>query len=353
VKKASLAFLERLMNTPSPSGFEQPVQRIVRDEAAKLADEVRTDLHGNVIAVKNPSGTPRVMLAGHCDQIGLMIQHITDEGYLKFAQIGGVDPTVLAGQRVIVHSEHGPVPGIIGRKPVHVMKPEERGGKIELTDLYIDLGVCGKKAAAKLVEVGDPVTFELGMQSLAGDLRFAAGFDDKVGVFVAMEVLRLLQKEDVACAIYSVSTVQEEVGLRGAQTSAFGIAPLVGIAIDVTHASDCAGVDPGQCGEIKMGSGPAIGRGPNINPVVGRMLIDTARKEKIPYQVEPCPRSTGTDANAIQVSRAGVAAGLISIPNRYMHTPVEVISLSDLENAARLIAAMLRTIDETTDFTPV
>ncbi len=353
MKKDALGFLQALIASPSPSGFEQPAQRVVRERAARFADEVRSDLHGNVIAVKNPGGSPRVMLAGHCDQVGLMVQYITDTGYLKFAAIGGIDGPVLAGARVVVHTRKGPLPGVIGRKAIHLMTPEERQkGKADLEDMFVDIGARDKKAAEKLVEVGDCMTFALVMDRLGDDLAAAAGFDDKVGSFVAMEVLRLCDKRQLSCALYCVSTVQEELGLRGAQTSAYGIDPLVGIAIDVTHATDCPGVDSGKCGEIKLGGGPAIARGPNINPHVGELLVSTAKAHKLPFQVEPCPRGTGTDANAIQVTRSGVAAGLVSIPNRYMHTPVEVISLSDLENAAVLLAETVCQIDDRLDFTP-
>jgi len=354
VKKTSVDFLRALIEAPSPSGFEQPAQRVVRQRVEELSDELRTDVHGNVIAVKNPGGSPRVMLAGHCDQVGMMIQHITDDGYLKFASIGGIDATVLAGAQVVVYGEKGAVPGVVGRKPVHLMKPEERdNAKISIDSLFIDIGAKDKKAAQKLVQIGDCATYKLGMVDLEGDLRVSPGFDDKVGAFVVMEALRLLKGKNIDCALYCVSTVQEEIGLRGASTSAFGIDPLVGIAVDVTHATDYADVDGSRTGVINMGEGPAIARGPNINPRVGQLLLDTAKDKKIPYQVEPEPRGTGTDANAIQVTRAGVAAGLVSIPNRYMHTPVEVVHLGDLEHAAELLAEAVTRIDDKLDFVPL
>ena len=341
------------MAAPSPSGFEQPAQRVVRERMGAWAEEVRTDVHGNVIAVKNPGGSPRVMLAGHCDQIGFMVQHITDEGFLKFAVIGGVDGPVLAGAQVVVHTVTGPVPGVIGRKPIHLMKPEERDkAKCDVTEMFIDIGAKDKKQAQEMTQVGDAATFALGMRDLGNDRVVGAGFDDKVGAFVVMEVLRLLKKRKVACALFCVSTVQEEVGLRGASTSAFGIDPQVGIAVDVTHASDYPGVDCAVCGDIKLGAGPAVARGPNINPVVGDLLLTTAREGKLPHQVEPCPRGTGTDANAMQITRSGVAIGLVSIPNRYMHTPVEVVSLGDLMTAVKLLAEVVAQIDESMDFTP-
>jgi endoglucanase len=354
MKKDALAFLEQLLEAPSPSGFEQPAQRVVRARMEGVADEVRTDVHGNVIAVKNPTGSPRVMLAGHCDQVGLMIQHITAEGYLKFATIGGIEGTILAGASVIVYGPHGPVRGVIGRKPIHLLTAEERDkARTDIDSLFIDIGAKDKKAAEKHVQIGDCATFELGMKHLGKDLVVAPGFDDKVGAFVVMEVLRALKNKKLSCALYSVSTVQEEVGLRGAHTSAFGIDPLVGIAVDVTHATDYPGIDGSKTGEIKIGAGPAIARGPNINPVVGELLLEVARSEKIPYQVEPAPRGTGTDANAIQLTRSGVAAGLVSIPNRYMHTAVEVVSLEDLDHAVALLAETVARIGPDMHFTPL
>ena len=354
MRKDFLHLLEKLMSAPSPSGFEQPAQRVVRDYIAPYADEVQTDVHGNVIAILNPEGFPRVMLAGHCDQIGLMVQSITDEGFLNFASIGGIDAAVVPGLKVYVHCSSGEViTGVIGRKAIHLMSAEERSKpQLELRNFWIDIAAKDKKEAEKLVEIGDPVTFELGLERMSNDLAVAAGFDDKVGSFVVMEALRLLADKKPACAVYAVSTVQEEIGLRGARTSAYGIDPQVGIAVDVTHATDYPNADKSH-GECKLSGGPVIARGANINPVLGKMLIDVAKAKKIPYQIEPAPGGTGTDANAMQISRAGVATGLVSIPNRYMHTPVEVVSLKDLENAAKLPAETLLKIDAKSDFTPM
>lgn len=354
MRPESLSFLQSLLEAPSPSGFEQPVQQVVRSYAQQWTDEMRTDVHGNVIAAKNPDATPRVMLAGHCDQIGLMVQHITDEGFLNFSAIGGVDVALLPGARVYIHAAGGPVLGVIGRKAIHLMEPEERKKpEIKIRKLWIDIGAADKEAAQKLVEVGDPITFELGMQRLSGDLVAGAGFDDKVGAFVVIEALRLLQDRSLDCALFSVSTVQEELGLRGARTSCFGIEPHIGIAVDLTHASDYPEAEKAVTGEIKLGQGPTIARGANINPVLHRLLVETAQDNDIPYQPEPAPKATGTDANVIQISRTGVAAALISIPNRYMHTPVEVVSLGDLENAAILLAETVARVDDQIDFTPI
>lgn len=349
----SFKFLKAMEETASVSGFEQPVGRIIRARMKPFAHDITTDVHGNTIVVRNPKGNPRVMLAGHYDQIGLMVRWVSDEGFIYFAPVGGIDPTVLPGTRVTIHSRKGPVEGVIGRKPIHLMKQEERGqAKIEIQDLWIDIGASNKEAALKQVAIADPVTYQLGLEMLGDDLITSPGLDDKVGAYVVMEALRLASKMTLKCALYSVATVQEELGLRGARTSCYGIDPLVGIAVDVTHASDNPGADKKICGEVTLGKGPVIDLGPNINPVLGELLIQTAKSKKIPYQVCAAPGATGTDANAMQISRSGVAAGLISIPNRYMHTQVEVVSLSDLDNSARLIAETVARIDAKTDFTP-
>ena len=353
MRKASRKFFDDLIKTPSPSGYEYPVQAVVRKYAESFADEVHTDVHGSVIAVKNPDAPVRVMLAGHCDQIGMLIQYVEDSGMLRCAAIGGVDPTVIIASVVTVHTASGPINGVIGRKPIHLLSAEQRKNeKHDVEGLWIDIGVKDKKAAEKLVEIGDPVTFPLRSLPLQGDLIAATGCDDKVGVYAVMEALRRLAKADLKCAVYAVSTVQEELGLRGARTSAFGIDPHVGIAVDVTHATDYPGVDPKRVGEVKLGKGPAVARGGNINPVLREIIVKAAKEKKIAFQTEPAPRATGTDANAIQINRAGVAAALISVPNRYMHSSVEVISLADLENVAKLVAETVLRIDETCDFTP-
>lgn len=351
--KDHYAFLHDMLETPSVSGFEQPVGRIIRERMGGIADSVDTDIHGNTIAALNRSGEPRVMLAGHCDQIGLMVHHITDDGFLMFQAVGGIDATVLPGSRVTVHGRGGPIEGIIGRKPIHLMKPEERNqAKIELTELWIDIGAKNKSQALKSVAIADPVTYRLGVLRMGEDLVVSPGLDDKVGAFVVMEALRRLAKKRPKCAVFAVATVQEEIGLRGARTSCYGLDPLVGIAVDVTHASDNPGVDKKSAGDIVLGKGPVLDRGANINPVLWELMRTTAEKKGIPHQIAAAPGATGTDANAIQVSRGSVAAGLVGIPNRYMHTQVETCALADLENAAELIAETLLKIDAKTSFIP-
>ena len=259
---------------------------------------------------------------------------------------------MVPGSRVVVHTKHGPVDGVIGRKPVHVLKPEERGAKTELREMWVDIGVKNKKEAQQVARVGDPVTFRLEMVHLGQDMVTCPGFDNKCGTFIVMEALRLCSVKNIKCSLFAVSTVQEEVGLRGAKTSCFGIDPQVGIAVDVTHATDYPDIDKRVNGDIKVGSGPTISVGPNINPPLEAMLVSTAKAKRIAHQMEAAPSATGTDANAIQLTRAGVATALIGIPNRYMHTQVEVVSLSDLQAAARLIAETVAKIDRRTNFIP-
>ncbi len=335
-------FLRRLLETPSPSGFEQPIQQVVRDWARPFADEVTTDRHGNVFAARfpegRPAGAPRIKLAGHCDQIALMVQHIDAEGFLYIQPIGGWDMQVLLGQHLTVWTKSGPVSGVVARRAIHLLQPDERKKVPEFQDVWVDIGAKNKEEAEEIVRHGDPVTFALGYRPLRNGLAASPAMDDKVGLWVCMEAVRLLHGRSLEAAVYGVSTVAEEIGLRGATTAAYAVDPTVGIAVDVTHATDTPGNDKKTQGEIKCGAGPVVFRGPNISPRVFDLLDEIAKAHSIPIQVRGVPRATGTDANAIQISRSGVACGLIGIPNRYMHSPVEVVHLDDLANAAKLLA---------------
>lgn len=350
----SKAFLHNLLTTPSPTGAEQPIQRIVRDRMKKYADKIETDLHGNVIAILNPKASRRVMLAGHCDQIALMVRHITSEGFLYVSSLGGIDVGVLPGSRVTVYTEKGAIPGVIGRKPIHAQSSEERDkSKNDIEKIWIDIGAKNKKEAEKKVKIGDTATFHLSVLELGNQLFTAPGLDDKVGLFVAMEALRVCSAKKLSVGLYAVSTVQEEVGLRGAATSAYGIHPEVGIAIDVTHASDNPGNENSKATPCALGSGPTIASGPNVNPVVEKMLKDSAKKTGTPFQLAPSTRPLGNDANSIQVARGGVAAAALGIPNRYMHTQAEVCSYQDLEYAIKILAHFIGSISAKTDFRPM
>ena len=357
MNKESRKFLEDLLSVPSPSGFEEEIQKVVKQRMKKHCESVEIDVHGNLIASANTKGKVRVMLAGHCDQIGFMVTHIADSGYLYFRPIGGIDPTVLPGLRVQIHADKGIVHGVIGHPPVHLVSQTDRGKKIAMSKLWIDIGAASGDEVKKQISVGDAITYVNGAQPIGKHAINAPGCDDRVGLFVVMEAMRLFNamlKDKKSCpvALFSVSTVQEEIGLRGARTSCYGIDPLVGIAVDVTHASDNPGADAKQIGTIKLGDGPTISKGANINPVIRKLLEKTAQKKKIKYQPIGSPGATGTDANAMQITRSGVAAALIGLPNRYMHTPVEVVDLRDLEAAAKLIAETVMQITQKTSFIP-
>ncbi len=345
-------FFQNILETPSPSGYEQPVQDLVRDYVSGFADEVRTDLHGNVIACCNPGAPLRVMFAGHADQIGLLVTHIDEEGYIYTNTIGGWDPQQLIGQRMTIYTSQGAVPAVIARKPIHLLDEDERKQVVKAKDLWLDIGAKSQAEAAELVRIGDPVTLALGYQEMLNDLANSPGMDDKTGLWVCLEALRRAQQQGLEVALYAVATVQEEVGLRGATTSAYGVDPQVGIAVDVTHATDCPTIEKNQEGDIRLGGGPVIYRGPNMNPQVVERLREASTTAEIPCQWGAIGRGTGTDANAIQLSRAGVAAGLVSVPNRYMHSAVEMVSLKDLDACADLLANFATHITADADFTP-
>lgn len=351
--KESKDFLVKLLETPSPTGFEQKIQRVVKERMKKYADSIELDLHGNLMVAINPGAKRRVMLAGHCDQIGLMVKHIDKDGFVYFAALGGIDSGVLPGTHVVIYGEKQTVHGVIGRKPIHSQSVDERAKMpLDLDGMWADIGAKNKKEAEKKINIGDCATFKLDVTFLGSDLICAPGLDDKVGLFIAMEALRLCVGSKLSVGLYAVSTVQEEVGLRGARTSAYSVDPEVGIAIDVTFATDNPGNTNTKATPCKLGAGPAICRGPNINPVVEQMLVASAKKAKIPYQPAPAPSLLGNDANSIQVSRAGVAAASLGIPNRYMHTQAEICSLADLENSAKLLAAFIKSINKQSDFRP-
>lgn len=350
----SKEFLYKMLETPSPSGFENEIQRICKEYMASSVDEVYKDVHGNQFYILNKESDFRVMLCGHVDEIGLMVNSIDENGYIRAVAIGGVDPGVLPGQRIIVHTATENVYGVIGRKPIHLTQEKERKKPFELHELWIDIGAKDKEEAESLVSVADPITLDVPVRELKNDLITARGLDDKIGAFVCLEVMRTLakRKENLKVGVWCVTTVQEEIGLRGAVTSAYTCAPKTAIAVDVGWATDHPGLDKTKVAEIKLGNGPILDKGPNINPVVFEGLKNIAEKFEIPYQVMPAPKATGTDANVIQLSRSGVATGLVGIPNRYMHTPVEIVSLVDFENAVRLISEWIFSLSEDTCFIP-
>jgi endoglucanase len=356
MEKASMNFLEQLLAIPSPSGFEEEAVRAWSKYAGKYADKVEKDVHGNAMAVLNEKGGPKVMLAGHIDEIGFMITYINDDGFLYFGQVGGHDRQIIQGMRVRIYTAKGPVFGLLGKKPVHLMRGDDSKKVPDMEDLWIDIGARNGKEAKKLIAIGDPLILDMEFMKMRNGFAVARGFDDRIGAFVAVEAMRILadSRPKPVAAVYAVATVQEEIGLRGAITSTFHIDPQVGVAIDVTHATDYPGASgcKSRVGDIKLGKGPVITRGPNINPKVYDRLVGAAKKKKIAVQIEAATGGTGTDANVMQVSKSGVATGLVSIPNRYMHTPCEMVSLDDVENAAKLLAAFIQDIGPRAGFIP-
>jgi putative aminopeptidase FrvX len=355
MRPKSFEFLKALAEAPSPSGYEQPAQRVFRDYIRGCVDEVRTDVLGNTFGyIRGSKAKPVVMLSGHCDEIGFMVTYIDENGFAFFSPIGGVDTQLLPGKRVWVHTAKGPRAGVMGRKAIHLIEPKDREKVVQIHNLFIDFGAKDKKEAESLVKIGDPITFAVGLERLQGDRVVSRGFDDKMGSFVVGEVLRRIweRKEGPRCSVYGVSTVQEEIGLRGATTSAYQVQPDVGIAVEVGHASDYPEVDKKRVGEYKLGAGPIIARGANINPEVFSLLQKAAKRGKIPIQILGAPRATGTDANVIQLSRKGVATGLVSVPLRYMHTPAEVLSLKDLEATCDLLVEFVYLLKENMSFIP-
>ena len=345
-------FLKNILETPSPSGYEAPVQQIVRDYIKDVADEVHTDLHGNVIMVKNPDAPVRLMFAGHADQIGFLVTHIDDQGFIYVQSIGGWDAQVLLGQRMTLWTSDGPVEGAIARKPIHLLTEEERKQVPKIKDLWLDIGASDKEDAESRVRIGDPVTPKLGVQTMINNIAYSPAMDNKTGVWVCVEGFRRACEQNVECGVYCVSTVQEEIGLRGAKTSAYGIDPHVGIAVDVTHATDCPTIDKKQEGDIALGQGPVVYRGPNMNPNVVDRLCKVAADKELDYQLAASGRAQPNDSNVMQTTRSGVATGLVSVPNRYMHSPVEMVSLDDCDRAADLLALFAVSLKEDDDFTP-
>ena len=354
MEATALEFFRQAIQTPSPSGYEEPIQRLIGDYIRPHAGEVRTDVHGNLIASTGDAGGPRLMYAGHCDQIGMLVSHVDENGFVYAQTIGGWDPQQLIGQSMTVWTQNGPVAAVISRKPIHLLSPEERKQVVQLEQMWIDIGAKDEAEARDRVRIGDPITLDLRYHELLGEIVSGPGMDNKTGMWTVMEALRRVsaQADALTCHLHSVSTVQEEIGLRGAKTAAGSINPSVAIAVDVTHASDCPTIDKQQQGNIALGAGPVIFRGPNINPKVAARLIELAEANSIPYQLAAIGRAAPNDSNPLQIHGGGVATGLVAIPNRYMHSAVEAISLRDIDAVAELLALFARHLSRSDSFVP-
>ena len=345
-------FLRDLLLTPGTSGGEQVVQDVIRSFAAAFAAEVSTDVHGNVLATVNPGGSPTILLDAHCDQIGLIVRHIDATGFIRVNPVGGWDMQILLGQRMIVHAATGSIPGVIARKPIHLLDPDERKVVPKLKELWVDIGSLSELETRSLVRIGDFITPEPCLRELRNGRISGVAMDDRTGIWVIMNALKKIARGKPTARVVAVSAVQEEIGLRGATTSSYNIRPDVAIAVDVTHATDCPGIDQNEFGRIEIGKGPVIVRGANANPRVFDLLMARAQEKSIPVQINALGYPAGNDGAAIQISRGGCATGLVTIPNRYMHSPVELVAESDLEHAANLIAAFCLAVESTTSFVP-
>ena len=352
---STLGFLKKLLDTAGPSGFEQAPARVWRAEVEGFADEVSADVHGNSVGAVNPKGKPRLMLAGHIDEIGLQITHIDDDGFLYFSGIGGWDSQVLVGQRVLLIGRGGPVRGVIGKKAVHHLKKEELDKVSKVSDLWIDIGAAGKAEAAERVRVGDAGVLDTAVQEYPNGRVVSRSIDNRIGAYVVAEALRRLAADRPKHAgVFAVATTREEIAWQGggARTSAAGIDPQVALVVDVTHATDYPGAEKKQAGDHKLGGGVVLSRGSSVSPVVFDLLVECADAEKIPYTMQAAPHDTGTDADAIYNALRGIPTGLVSVPNRYMHSPNEMVAVEDLDRAARLCAAFARRLAPTQDFVP-
>jgi putative aminopeptidase FrvX len=339
-------FLVDLLNARSPTGAEYEAQVVVDNYVEGEVDAYRRDTMGNRFATVNPDGDPKLLFAGHIDELGLIITYINDEGFIYFDTLGGHDKSMISGRRVSILTKAGIVKGVTGKRAIHLMSPEDRKKVPETHEIWIDIGVKSREEAEKFVGIGDTAVYDQSFELIRGSIGVARAFDDKAGAYAVLEAVRRLSKGKLAARVTAAATTQEEIGTRGAMTAAFSENPDFAIAVDVGHATDSPDCDPRKYGSFKQGGGPIVCRGPNINPIIFEHIIRAAEKNKIPYQVEADPRPTGTDARAIQVAQAGIATGLLSIPLRYMHTPSEMVDLEDIEHTVQLLVAVARSFKQ-------
>lgn len=345
--KETPGLLDKLLRIPAPSGYEAPAATVWREEASFAA--LSSDGIGSSVA-RIGEASPLLAVVGHIDEIGLVIRHIDEKGFLWFAPIGGWDPQVLVGQRVEVQGRNGPVLGVIGRKPLHLLDAEQRKKVVELKGLHIDIGVADREEAAELVGVGDPAVIASEPLRLVGNRAISRSMDNRLGAYVALEALRRCHERDTFEASFAaIAATQEEIGLFGARTSTFAVRPDLAVVVDVTHATDAPGLDEKELGSHPLGSGPAIFRGSTLSPQVFELLVEAASDAGIEHTVSATGNGTGTDADAVQFSRSGIPTGLVSIPLRYMHSPVEMVDLTDLEATVELIVAFAERLDGNVD----
>lgn len=346
MRQEALNFLTKLLGIPTPPGFEHQIQELLKEELSSVVDEAKIDVIGNLSLVKNPGKASKLMFVSHADEIGLMVRYITDEGFIFFSGGSGLRLDSALGQRVIVLGKDEAVPGVICGRP---SKDAERKAK----DFWIDIGAKNKKAAGEVVTVGDPIVYEQNLAFLPNGRAIARGFDNKIGCFILSELMRVLEVDNTPLTLYTVFSVQEEIGSRGIQVDAFDIFPKVGVVVDVIEATDYPGADKREMGEIDLDKGPVIYRGPNINPLLFGVLADVAKKIDINFQIFGEPASIPNDAGVLQLTKSGVATVVVSIPVRYPHTPGGILSLADVEKTIQLLTAFVRALGIRVDFLSV
>ncbi len=350
---SSVSFLKRLLDAPAPSGYETLASRAWRTEAETFAEKVSVDVAGNSMAEINSAGAVTIMLDGHIDEIGVIVQYIDDDGYVYIAPIGGWDPQVLVGQRIRFLNAGGDVLGVVGKKPIHLMKTDDRERASKFVDLWVDIGALKRDEAEARLDVGDPGVIDSHSIDFPNNRLVSRSIDDRIGAFIVLEALRRYADKPGAARVVAAATTQEEIAWHGggALVCAHCINPQIAIVVDVTFATDHPNIEKKEIGEHKMGGGPIISRGALISPVVHTLLRDTAKAHGIAHAVHAVGRDTSTNADAIHIAREGVATGLVSIPNRYMHSPNEMVDLTDVDNACTLIAEFCRSVTTSTDLT--
>lgn len=353
ISEDAVAFLKRLLDAPGPSGFETLAGRSWRAEAERFAERVTVDVAGNCIAEVNPGGSPTILIDGHIDEIGVIVQYIDDDGFVYISPIGGWDPQVLVGQRIRFVASTGDVIGVIGRKPIHLIKPNDREQAVKFTDLWVDVGGRNRSEVEGRLSLGDPGVIDSKAHDFPGNRIVSRSVDDRIGAFAALEALRRYSGQPGSARVVAAATTQEEIAWTGggALVAANSIHPRMAIVVDVTHASDVPNAEKKELGDVRLGGGPVLGRGALISPVVFELLRGAARAKNIPFTVHAVGHDTSTNADAIHIAREGVATALVSIPNRYMHSPNEMVSLDDVDHTAELIAEVCRMVDRQTDFT--
>ncbi len=352
MRKESVEFLRELVNTPSPSGYETAGQRVWLNYVKNYADETFSDNYGNCVAILNKGGSPRLMISGHADEIALTVNYIDENGFIYVRKIGGIDPAITKAQRVTIHTKNGQVKGVVGNVAPHLVKDNKEKKVPEISDLFIDIGVSNKKEAEKIVNIGDTITVNDEFEVLRNDIVVARAFDNRIGTFAVAETLRLLKESNskLQAEVCAVSNIMEEVGLFGARQIAYSLKPDVAVVVDVTHATDYPTVNKAKHGDVKIGKGPTLTVGGCNHPVVVERLESIAKVKKINIQREAMSNTSGTDTDVIFWTRGGIPSALVSLPNRYMHSPVEIVSLQDLEQIPELLAGFAKSLKKGEEF---